>query len=110
MSTETKEEAFSTSQDGEDIEGVRDFIRRMDIAELVKQARQIAAEVFPKVISIHLEISHDPEEDAEWVAVRVKADACVADLLAAYRQYTERWVRESPPAKRYLVCLTFGPA
>lgn len=86
---------------------VNDFIRRKDIATLVHKAVTLVCELFPHLQAVLLEASSDPDESAEWIVLRVTSAAPRAELSTAYRHYIQRWVRETSPAKRHLVRLSY---
>jgi hypothetical protein len=86
---------------------VNGFIQRGNISDLIHKSVALIRELFPKLRAIVLEVSSDPEEPAEWIVVRVTSAAPRAELTSAYRQYVQRWVRETPPDKRHLVRLSY---
>jgi hypothetical protein len=77
---------------------------------LVNQAIGLVGSSFPGVKQISLEVSQDPDEGAEWIIVRVVADAPPAALRHSYGQFIRHWVWTKPPDKRSLVRLSYRPA
>lgn len=87
---------------------IRDFVRREGLAALTQKAVVLVEELFPRLSGIVWEESHDPEESVQWLVLRVTSAAPRAELTAAYRQYIQRWVRETPADKRHLVRLSYS--
>ena len=87
---------------------IRDFVRREGLAALTHKAVVLIGELFPKPCGIVWEVSRDPEESVQWLVLRVTSTAPRAELTAAYWQYIQRWVRETPADKRHLVRLSYS--
>lgn len=73
------------------------YVRRPGTEELVKLSVRLVQETFPEIASISLQAVRDPEEDAEWIRVKVLARLDADALRAAYAEYRARWIAQAPP-------------
>jgi hypothetical protein len=86
---------------------VRDFVARYGIDSHLETALSLAQTHF-EAQSIRVERSEDPEENAEWLVVLVKARGTPTELMEAHRRYVADWVKLSPPLTRVLIRLSYG--
>src|SRR5262245_34166065 len=94
----------------EECAGVRAFCDRHQLWPQVASALNLVQECFGPVEGPSLRVRRDPEDDAEWLLIRVLARGTPEALGEAYRAYVRRWVAEQPLPQRDMVRLSYGPA
>ena len=89
-----------------DPEAVAAFYARHPGSEgLVRLSVRLVQETFPEIVSLSLKAVRDPEEDAEWVRVKVLARLGPDALRDAYRAYGALWIAQAPGETSHLVRL-----
>ena len=87
--------------------GVREFCARNAVLLHAEAALMTARACFADIETIKLCVRQDPEEDAEWLLVKLAVRGSRDQALASYRAYVQRWTGSVPLPQRGLVRLSY---
>jgi hypothetical protein len=87
-----------------------EFCARHDLAATLAQAIRLAEECFPSLQSEQVLHRQDPENDEEWLSLRIFMGGTVEDALKSYEQFIQKWVEIIPWPERGMVRLSYNVA
>jgi hypothetical protein len=70
---------------------VRAFLDRHELMSAVDESLQLVRKYFPSVQRISAELVHDPDADAEWVALNVAVAAPLGKVLDLDAAFLADW-------------------
>jgi len=83
-----------------------EFCARHDLAAALDQAIRLAEECFPSLRSEQVLLRQDPENDEEWLSLRIVVGSSVEEALRSNEQFIQKWVESIPWPARGLIRLS----
>ena len=70
---------------------VREYCDRHDLMPALRESGWLVQKYFPQAQRISAELVHDPDADADWVALNVEGDAPPQAILAHDAAFLDEW-------------------
>jgi hypothetical protein len=84
----------------------QEFCARHELTATLDRAIRLAEECFPSLRAEQVLLRQDPENDEEWLSLRIVVGSSVEESLRSYEQYVQKWVESTPWPARGLVRLS----
>jgi hypothetical protein len=85
------------------------FVTRHDLQDALDLTGRLVSQHFTPIKELATLRRVDPENNDEWVMLRVTTGQALEGARQSYRRFLQEWLQSTPPETRALIRVTYVP-